>query len=192
MKCKDIMSKNLEWLNEKDTIQRAAVVMAESGVGFLPICDSRHHVIGVVTDRDLTVRALARNVAPATTSAALVMTAPAITCSEDADVHEAERLMATEQKARLVITDVEGRLAGVLSLADLVERLPGRESLRTVQAVLWREALGPRGGAARGEPLLKDDPSARHLPPPPDEVQVHSSVFTGGHRSSSTKTFPDS
>jgi CBS domain-containing protein len=192
MKCKDIMSKNLEWLNEKDTVQKAAVLMADTGVGFLPICDSRHHVIGVVTDRDLTVRVLARNVVPATTSAALVMTAPAVTCSENADVHEAERLMANEQKARLVITDDEGRLAGVLSLADLIERLPGRESLHTVQAVLWREALGPRGGASRGEPLLKDDPMARHLPPPLDEVQARPTVFTGGHRSSSTKTFPDS
>lgn len=195
MKCKDIMSSNLEWLTEKDTVHKAAMVMADSGVGFLPICDARQRVIGVVTDRDLTVRVLARNVVPSTTSAALVMSSPAITCAESADVHEAERLMAAEQKSRLVITDAEGRLAGILSLADLIERLPGRESLQTIhtiQAVLWREALGPRGGARRGEPLLKDDPVAQHLPPAADEVEARPTVFTGGHRSTGTKTFPDS
>ena len=60
MKCADIMNTNLESLSEKDTIQRAAEIMADAGVGFLPICDQRGRVIGVVTDRDLTVRAIAR------------------------------------------------------------------------------------------------------------------------------------
>src|SRR5690242_11314605 len=50
MKCADIMSKNLEWLNEKDTIRQAAAIMADAGVGFLPICDKWKKVIGVVTD----------------------------------------------------------------------------------------------------------------------------------------------
>jgi CBS domain-containing protein len=54
MKCTDIMNKNLEWLTEKDTIFKAATVMAEAGIGFLPICDAHMHVVGVVTDRDLT------------------------------------------------------------------------------------------------------------------------------------------
>jgi CBS domain-containing protein len=98
--------------------------------------------------------------------------------------------MIEERKARLVITDVEGRLAGVLSLADLVEHAPGRDSLRTVRAVMWREALGPRGGATRDEPLLKDDPALRELPAEPDDAVVRPTVFTGGHRSSDTKEFP--
>lgn len=190
MKCAEIMSQNLEWLNEHDTIQKAAVIMAEAGIGFLPICDSRKRVIGVVTDRDLTIRALAKKVTPETTSAALIMSAPPVTCLETADVRDAEALMIEERKARLVITDAEGRLAGVLSLADLVEHAPGRDSLRTVRAVMWREALGPRGGASRDEPLLQDDPSVRELPAEPDDAIVRPTVFTGGHRSHDTKEFP--
>ena len=190
MRCADIMSNKLEWLNERDTIYRAAVLMAEAGIGFLPICDERRRVIGVVTDRDLTTRALAKNVSPATTSAALVMTAPAVTCLETADVHEAERLMATERKGRIVITDADGRLSGVLSLADLIEHAPSRETLDTARAVLWREALGPRGGANRGEPLLKDDPLVRTLPPSSGDAEVPSTVFMGGHRMNTTKMFP--
>jgi CBS domain-containing protein len=190
MKCADIMSRNLECLSDKDTIQKAAALMAEAGIGFLPICDAEKKVLGVVTDRDLTTRALAMKIAPEKTSAAMVMTAPAITILETADVHEAEALMAEERKSRLVITDAKGKVVGVLSLADLIEHAPGRESLKTVRAVLWREALGPRAGAGKDDPLLKNDPVARQLRRPSDDVDVKPTVFTGGHRDVDTKEFP--
>jgi CBS domain-containing protein len=190
MKCEDIMSKNLEWLNEKDTVRQAAAIMAEAGIGFLPICDKWKKVVGVITDRDLTTRALAKKIDPDQTSAALVMTSSAITCLETADVREAEQLMATERKSRLVIINEEGTVTGILSLADLVEHASGRESLKTVRAVLWREALGPRGGATRADKLLKDDPGVHKLAPESDDVKVRPSVFAGGHRDVDTKEFP--
>src|SRR5690348_7414513 len=46
MKCSDIMNRNLEWLTETDTVLKAATLMAEANVGFLPICDARRRVIG--------------------------------------------------------------------------------------------------------------------------------------------------
>jgi len=190
MKCADIMSKNLEWLNEKDTVQQAAALMADAGVGFLPICDKWKKVIGVVTDRDLTTRALAKRVATDKTTAALLMSSPAITCLETADVREAEQLMVEERKSRIVITDEEGQLAGVLSLVDLIEHAPGRETLKTARAVLWREALGPRGGATRADKLLQDDPTVRKLPHGSDDTEARPTVFTGGHRNVDTKEFP--
>jgi CBS domain-containing protein len=190
MRCNEIMSKNLEWLTETDSVLKAATVMAEAGIGFLPICDAHKRVVGVVTDRDLATRVIAKKVAPATTSAALVMSSPAITCLATADIRDAELLMAEERKSRLVMIDADGKLVGVLSLADLIEHAPGRKSLETLRAVLWREALGPRGGAAKGEPLLKDDPIARNQPAPSDDLKVGPSVFTGGHRNTDTKEFP--
>lgn len=57
MKCGDAMKRNLEWLDEKDTILTAATLMAEAEVGLLSLCDARTHFIGVVTDRDLATRA---------------------------------------------------------------------------------------------------------------------------------------
>jgi len=188
MKCAEIMNRNLEWITETETIARAAAVMAESGIGFLPICDSRKHLVGVVTDRDLTVRALAKQVS-SETSAALVMTAPALTCLDSADIRDAEELMAQERKSRLVVVDASGKAVGVLSLSDLVEHAPGKATLATLQAVLWREALGPRAGASKGQPLLKDDPRAARLPSPPDDATVRESVFTGGSHGASTKEF---
>jgi CBS domain-containing protein len=190
MKCGDIISRNLEWLTETDSIFKAATVMADAGVGFLPICDARQRVIGVVTDRDLTTRAIAKKVVPETTSAALVMSSPAITCLETTDLRDAEQLMVEERKARLVVTDAEGKLAGILSLADLVEKAPGRKTVETLRAILWREALGPRAGAAKGDPLLKDDPIAQNQPDTFHELKARPTVFTGGHRQTDTKEFP--
>ena len=190
MKCYEIMSTNLEWLTERDTIRAAADRMAEAGVGFLPICDGDRRVIGVVTDRDLVTRAIAKSVVPATTSAALVMSSPALTCPETADVREAEELMATERKSRLVIVDRAGRLVGVLSLVDLLEHARSRQALRTARAVLWREALGPRGGSAPGELLFRDDPVALALPPPSDEIHVNGTACKGGNHTVDLKEFP--
>jgi CBS domain-containing protein len=190
MKCENIMSTNLEWLNEHDTVLTAATRMAEAGVGFLPICDAERRLVGVITDRDLVTRGIAGKVAPATTSAALIMTSPALSCLQTTDLRDAEELMATAQKSRLVITDAQARLVGVLSLADLLEHAPTARALQTTRAVLWREALGPRGGARPDEPLFRNDPAARALPPPSDDIEVRASVVKGGHHAVDTKEFP--
>lgn len=190
MKCKDIMSTNLEWLAEKDTVQSAANRMAVTGVGFLPICDGERRVIGVVTDRDLVTRGIAKALIPGTTSAAMIMSAPALTCLETADLREAEKLMASAQKSRLVITDADSRLVGVLSISDLMEHAPTTRAVQTTRAVLWREALGPRGGSLAGEPLLQNDPAVRNLPAPSDDIEVHASPFKGGAHLTGTKEFP--
>ena len=190
MRCNEIMNANLEWLTEQDTISAAANKMAETGLGFLPICDSRMRVLGVVTDRDLTVRALARGLDSTSTSAAMVMTAPALTCLASSDLREAERLMAEEQKSRIAVVDAQGALVGVISLADLVEHAAPSQALKTLKAVLWREALGPRGGAPAWQPLLKDDPIARRQPLPSDDARAEPTVFTGGDHTGGTKVFP--
>jgi CBS-domain-containing membrane protein len=113
-----------------------------------------------------------------------------LSCLQTTDLREAEELMATAQKSRLVVVDSEARLVGVLSLADLLEHAPTARALQTTRAVLWREALGPRGGALPGDPLLRNDPVACALPPPSDEIEVRPSVVKGGHHTIDTKEFP--
>jgi CBS-domain-containing membrane protein len=183
------MSKRIETLSEGDTIARAAQVMREAGVGFLPICVANRRVIGVVTDRDLVTRGVAEGLDPKTTSAAMIMTSPAFTCLAETDLPDAEEIMARERLSRLVVTNGDGTLAGVLSIVDLVEHAPARQALRTVRSVLWREALGPRGGAAPGQRLLKDYPLATE-PPVGEGESVRPSVFTGGQHDNGTKEFP--
>ncbi len=189
MNCNEVMNSNLEWLSETDPIAAAAKKMAEAGVGFLPICDARMRVIGVVTDRDVAVRAVARSLDAARTSAAMIMSSPAITCLVTSELGEAERLMVEERISRIPIVDAQGTLVGVVSLADLVERTPRADAWKTLQAVLWRDALGPRAGAPAWQPLLKDDPIARQQPVA-DEAHPQATVFTGGSHTVDTKEFP--
>lgn len=131
-----------------------------------------------------------------TTSATLLMSSPALCCPMSADVRVAEQLMAAERKSRLAIVDDDGRLVGILSLADLLEQAPARQALATARAVLWREALGPRAGAPRGAPLLADDPVARANAPAgdgaaDDDKETRASAMTGGHwRLPDAKEFP--
>jgi CBS domain-containing protein len=184
MRCRDVANTNTESLPENATVAEAARLMAESGVGFLPVCDSDRKVLGVLTDRDLVVNALSRGLDPATTPVTAVMSHPAVTCFVDGDLGMAEDLMAEEQKARLVLVDGDGRLAGALSIADIVERAPKRQALRTLQAVLWREALGPRGGAPRGQASLLTPEAEPERPPSGD------TVFTGGRHDEGYTEFP--
>jgi CBS domain-containing protein len=189
MKCSDIVSKNVERLLERDTLDRVATVMADAQVGFLPVCDADGKVVGVVGDRDLVDRAMAKRLDPKRTTVSEVMTRPVLTCFVDADLHVAEELMHEEGKAHVVLVREDGTLAGVLSLADIIENAPTREAVRTAKSVLWREALGPRGGAAPGQPLLQDEPAPPRLPEK-DQPHTHGSVFAMGRRTTDTKEFP--
>ena len=147
MNCADIMSTDVEWLTEQDSVQKAASVMAEAGIGFLPICDA-HQVIGVVTDRDLTIRVLAKTVEPGTTSVGLVMTAPPITCLETADVREAEELMC--QRAEGPPRDHRRRRGSWRACSAWPiwsSTRPAERASQIVRAVLWCDVLGLRAGA---------------------------------------------
>jgi CBS-domain-containing membrane protein len=183
------MSKRLETLSETDTIAKAARLMAEVGIGFLPICDAEDRVLGVVTDRDLVTRAVAAGLNVETTTAAAIMSKPPVTCLADADLRLAEELMSSERKARVVLTDERGGLVGVVSIADIVEHAPKREALQTIQSVLWREALGPRAGAPAWQPLLADLPRPAEMPEA-DRPHPSGNVFTGGNHAPGLKEFP--
>lgn len=185
MKCRDVIAtENTESLREGATLSDAAKLMAETGLGFLPVCDVDDKIVGVLTDRDLVVKAMSRGMDPATTPVTSIMSQPAVTCFIDGDLGMAEDLMAEEQKSRLVLVDKDGALAGVLSIADIAERAPKRQALRTLQAVLWREALGPRGGAPRDqEPFLTAE--GDHARPAGNDT-----VFTGGKHDDGYTEFP--
>jgi CBS domain-containing protein len=189
MKCSDIMNRNIELLFDGDSVERAATVMAEAQVGFLPVCGGDRNVLGVVTDRDLVTRVMAKGLDVKATAVRDVMSSPALTCFVDADLRLAEDLIRQEAKMRVVLVHQNGTVAGVLSIADIAENAPTREAMRTLRSVLWGDALGPRGGAGPDEPLLQDEP----IPPPlPEADRPHrdDTIFARGRRETDTKEFP--
>jgi CBS domain-containing protein len=138
--CSDLMKHEVQTVSEADTVHRAAELMALTNVGFLPVCDRERKVIGTITDRDIAVRVVAQERSPVKCRVGEVMTSPVVGCRPDDEVTLAEQLMGQHQVSRLVITEVDGIVQGVVSLSDIAEREPARRAVRTLRAVAAREA----------------------------------------------------
>ena len=93
----------------------------------LPVCDG-DRLVGMITDRDITVRAVAGGDDPRTTRVQQVMTPEVIYCFDDADVKDVARQMEKNQVRRLPVLNQDKRLVGIVSLGDLAVRM-GREKL---------------------------------------------------------------
>ncbi len=100
------------------TLMEAACLMRSLDVGPLPVCEG-DRLLGMVTDRDITVRATAEGYDPRATHVADVMTARVVCCRDSDDVREAAKLMQRRQLRRLVVVNGGGRLVGIVSLGDL-------------------------------------------------------------------------
>jgi len=141
MRVNEVMTRGVECTYPDATLQEAAAKMKMLDVGSLPVCD-HDRLIGIVTDRDITVRATAEGEAPLAICIRDIMTPEVIYCFEDALVEDAALLMQQKQVRRLVVLNRDKRLAGVVSLGDLAvetgdEQLAGStleavsESIRT-------------------------------------------------------------
>ena len=130
MKVKDVMTEGAACVTPSTSLQQAARKMKALDVGPLPVCEGDHPV-GMITDRDITVRATAEALPPRLAPVRDVMTPGVVSCFEDQDVDEAARLMTEHQVHRLVVLNRDQRLVGIVSLGDLAvetgdEKLAGR------------------------------------------------------------------
>src|SRR5947207_468332 len=104
MKVSEIMCYGVECARPEDTIQTAAQKMRELDVGDLPVCD-QDELVGMLTDRDITIRAVAKGHDPKKFLVRDCMTPKVITCFADQGVSEAARLMRDNKIRRLVVLD---------------------------------------------------------------------------------------
>lgn len=119
MKCSEVMKRDVRSCQPTETAADVAAAMRDRDIGFVPICEPGGKVVGTITDRDLALRVVAEQRAPATTRAQDVMTREVIACKPDDDLNVAERIMSERQKSRILCIDSSGRLQGVISFADL-------------------------------------------------------------------------
>ena len=143
MRCEEIMKRQVLRSVEGESLQRAAEKMATANVGFLPVCDDSGRVLGIITDRDITVRAVARNRPADGTMVGEVMTRAVVSCQPADDLAVAEQRMIQHRVSRIVVQDDGGLLCGIISLSDIAEREPGRRAAIVLREVAAREA--PRG-----------------------------------------------
>ncbi len=137
--CRQIMRRPVETVQDDDSVFVAARIMRERGVGFLPVCDRAGVVVGILTDRDITVRVAAEDHRTTSTSVREVMTSAVVSCGVDAPVANAEREMRGHRITRVVVVDADGRPAGILSLTDVASYASAGELARTVRAVAERK-----------------------------------------------------
>ena len=102
MNVSEIMTTDVQMIGPQETLQHAAQLMDQLNVGALPVCDGRR-LLGMVTDRDITVRGTAAGLAPDATCVSDVMSSGTEWCTEDQDTEEVMRVMGDAQVRRLPV-----------------------------------------------------------------------------------------
>lgn len=134
MKVQQIMSADPACCAPVATVEEAARLMAEHDCGEIPVVDSRHKPLGVITDRDIACRAVAKGKG-LDTPVQDVMTSPAITVSPDTSIDECCRIMEANQIRRVPVIDAQGGCCGIVAQADLARRGPDKMTAELVRDV---------------------------------------------------------
>ena len=117
MNVKEIMTYNAETIDSQATLVEAAQKMKQFDVGSLPVWESGE-LAGIITDRDIAVRAVAQGKDVSQTTVREVMTPQVFYCYENDDIHEAAELMEEKAIHRLLVLNDDNELVGYVSLAD--------------------------------------------------------------------------
>jgi CBS domain-containing protein len=115
---REVMTSRLCSIDANETVAYAAKMMRDEDVGIAPIVEG-DRLVGVLTDRDITVRVVAERRDPEQATVTEVASSDLVTLDPDQDLDEALRLMAQHQVRRLPVVEEDGRLVGVLAQADV-------------------------------------------------------------------------
>jgi CBS domain-containing protein len=118
MQIQEIMTRNVELTDPNVTVRDVARKMRADNIGALPVGEN-DRLVGIVTDRDILVRAVAEDRAPGNTTVREVMSEKVYYCFEDDDAERAAQIMADHQVRRLPVLNRDKRLVGIVALADL-------------------------------------------------------------------------
>ncbi len=122
---REIMTPDATCVGEKETLADAAQKMADLGVGSLPICGEDNRLKGMLTDRDIVVKALAKGRNPADCTAGELAEGKPVTIGADDDAQEIRRTMSQYKVRRLPVIDGH-QLVGIVAVADVARALPDR------------------------------------------------------------------
>lgn len=134
MQVKDVMTTEVELASPTQTIRQAALLMGKADCGALPVAD-KDSLVGMITDRDITVRAVAAGKGPKTLVRD-VMSAEVLYCFEDQELDEVARNIADIKVRRLPVMNREKRLVGILALGDMARKAkdidPAADALKAI------------------------------------------------------------
>jgi CBS domain-containing protein len=133
-KVSDVMTSPAECIGEDDSIETIAKRLAELDVGALPICGPDDQVKGMVTDRDIVVKVIAQGGDATQVTAGSLSQGEPITIEADEPADSALALMSEHQVRRLPVVE-DGRIAGIVSQADVATELSEKKVGETVEAI---------------------------------------------------------
>ena len=138
MNAQDIMSKDPICVTPDTSLTDAARLMKEENIGVVPVVDSEtsRRLVGILTDRDIAVRAVAEGRDGTTTSVGHIMTADVRTSTATDSINDVMELMGREQVRRIPVVDDRGALVGIIAQADIVlEANDDRRAEKTVEQI---------------------------------------------------------
>lgn len=134
LRCSEIMTRDVKTASPEMSLRDVGVLMREGDMGAVPVVDAGK-LVGIVTDRDIVVRAVAEGKVPST-PVAEAMTAEIFSVRPDDFVFEAIRLMGDKQVRRIPVITESGELAGIISMADVALEIEDeREIAETLEEI---------------------------------------------------------
>lgn len=127
MKVQDIMSSSVHSVQSVDSVAQAARSMANNDIGFLPVLDVAK-LVGVLTDRDIAVRAVAAGIDPAA-AVHRIMSTDVTSCSASDEIEDVLEIMSREQVRRLPVCNSSKEVVGIVALADAAQRDPDKNEV---------------------------------------------------------------
>lgn len=129
MNVQDIMTKDPACCTPQTNLREVAQMMEECDCGAIPVVESndRKNLVGMVTDRDITLRAVSQGKNPLTMSAGDIMSSPVVSARAEDDLQTVARMMEDNQVRRVPVVDQNNRILGILAQADLA--LQGSDEL---------------------------------------------------------------
>lgn len=125
MQIRQLMKEAPESIDPKESVEAAARRMKQVDCGILPVkLAGQAGPLGTITDRDIAMRCVANGENPARMTVEQCMTSPAVCCDLDCSAEDAFHTMRDHKIGRLLVLDERGALAGIVSLADLIARVP--------------------------------------------------------------------
>ncbi|HYO69183.1 MAG TPA: CBS domain-containing protein [Archangium sp.] len=131
---REVMSSDVEVINPNDTLREAAEKMRSLNVGPLPVCDGER-IVGMITDRDIVVRAIALGRDPNTTQVADAMSSGIEYCFDDDNVDDVLRTMRVKQIRRMIVVDRSKKLVGIVALGDLSGEVSEQQVAETLEGI---------------------------------------------------------
>lgn len=134
MKIRELMHRGIEVMPPETPLAKLAMRMREKDIGAIPV-GTKDELQGIVTDRDIAVRAVANGRDLANLTAADIMTKGAICCREDEKVRDVLKMMEQKQIRRIPVVDEHHHPIGMISLGDISQAMPEKLTAEVMKAV---------------------------------------------------------